>query len=344
MAVKFIRIMKKIIIIAEAGVNHNGKFELAKKLINEAKKSGADYVKFQSFDAEEIAIKNLKKTKYQIRNSDARNENQFKMLKKLQLSEKVTKKIYLHCKKKKIKFLSSVFDLKSLNNLKKYKMDFYKIASSEITNFPLLKSIAKLKKRIILSTGMSNLKEIKNSLKVLVKYGCKKKNICLLHCNSSYPTPLKDANILAIKYLKDKLKINVGYSDHTLGLEASLGAVALGAKIIEKHITINNNLKGPDHKSSMNTNTFFTLVKSIKNLEIALGNEKKNVTKSELENRDLVRKSIVASRNIKIGEKFSINNITTKRPGLGISPMKIMSILGKKSKFNFKRDNLIKLK
>jgi len=334
----------RTIIIAEAGVNHNGNLQMAKKLITAAKKSGADFIKFQSFHADLISIKTLRKTFYQKKNTYFKNENQNQMLKRLELHERKQKKLFEYAKKIKINFISSAFDIKSLNFLKKLNMKYFKIPSPEITNYPLLQAIGKFNKKIILSTGMSKINEIKSALKVLIKSGTKKSKISLLHCNSEYPTPFNDANLNAILTLKKKFKLKTGYSDHTMGIEASIAAVTLGAEIIEKHLTLDCNLPGPDHKTSIEPEEFKQLVQSIRNIEISLGSGKKVVSKSEKKNISIVRKSIVAKTRIKKGEKFSLKNLTTKRPGSGISPMKINVLLKKKSKKNFKKDQLISIK
>lgn len=332
----------KIKIIAEAGVNHNGKLLNAKKIALLAKKAGADYVKFQIFDADYIALKNLKKTNYQKKNSKKNTENQYQMLKKLSLSHFEFNNLIKYCKKIKIKFLASVFDIKSLQFLKK-KTNVIKIGSAEITNFFLLKDIAKLNKNLIISTGMTDFTEIKMALKLLYDYGQDKKKIVLLHCNSAYPTPLSDANILTMKKLKEEFRLSTGYSDHTIGLETSYAAAALGASIIEKHITLNKKMKGPDHKISLNFEEFKKMVLGIRNISKTLKIKSGKLTKSEKENSNLVKKFLVAKRFIKKGERFNLNNLTAKRTGGGIQSMKINLILNKKSKKNYKIDEIIKI-
>jgi len=334
--------INKVLIIAEIGVNHNGKLSLAKKLIRKAAEAGADVVKFQIFKAEKLVTQKLRKANYQIKSSIKKN-TQFEMLKKLQLKPTDFLVIAKFCKKLKIEFCASCFDTDSLKILKKIKVKRIKIPSGEITNYILLKNIARLKKEIIMSTGMSTLMEIKNAIKVLTKYGAKLKDITLLQCNSEYPTPYADANLLAIKELKKKFKTKVGYSDHTLGIEASIGAVALGATIIEKHLTLSKFQTGPDHKASIETDEYKKLVKSIRNIEICLGENKKKVTKSENKNKNIVRKTIVASKNISKGEKFSLKNIEPKRAGKGISAMLINQLIGKKANKNYSFDEIIKL-
>ena len=332
---------KKIFIIAEAGVNHNGSIKLAKKLISIAAKCGADAVKFQTYSTENLSTKNAIKAKYQISKKN-KNENQFTMLKKLELSEKMHKICINECKKNKIMFLSSAFDIKSIDYLHRLKQRIFKIPSGEITNLPYLKHLGKLKKKIIISSGMSNVNEIDDALKVLYKSGTKKKNITLLHCNSEYPSPFKDLNLNAINFLRKKFKIKVGYSDHSIGIEVPIAVAALGAKVIEKHFTLNKKLKGPDHKSSIEPKELSIMIKSIRNVEIAMGKSQKFLTKSEKKNLKVVRKSIYASKQINKGEKFTMQNLTVLRPFLGISPMKIDKFIGNKSKYNFRKGQLIK--
>ena len=328
------------IIIAEVGVNHNGSLKIAKKLIDIAKKSGADFVKFQTYITENIVRKSTRMAAYQKKNLK-KKITQFEMLKKFELSENSHKNLINYCRKKKISFLSSPFDLESLNLLFNLKIFNIKIASGEITNFLLLKSIAKKAKKIFLSTGMSNMKEISNAFNILTKNGAKKKNIIILHCHSDYPTKLKDVNLLAMLEIKKKFKVDVGYSDHTMGLETAIAAVSLGAKVIEKHLTLNRNMGGPDHLASMNPNSFMSFVKSVRNTEVLLGKNIKKATKAEIIIKKLVRKSLVAKKNIIKGEVFSEKNIISKRPENGISSIYLDKVIGKKSKKNFKIDQFI---
>tara|TARA_X000000950_G_C13860676_1_gene638598 strand:+ start:586 stop:1587 length:1002 start_codon:yes stop_codon:yes gene_type:complete len=329
-------------VIAEAGVNHNGKINLALKLIDCAAKARADYVKFQTYSTENLVQKKLKLAKYQKKNIKKFN-SQFQMLKKYELSIKDHEMIIERCKSKKIKFLSSPFDLKSIHLLKKLKLKLIKIPSGEITNIPYLKEIAKLKKKIILSTGMSNLKEVTRAVKILIKNGVKRKNLTLLHCNTEYPANPKKLNLLSIKFLKKKFKMPVGFSDHSKGLQASLTAVALGAEVIEKHFTLNKNFKGPDHKASLEPLELKKLVKEIKSLEMTLGKYNKKPYKEELSNIKFIRKYIIAKSKIEKGQIFSPKNITTKRSGSGIPSERWNFIIGKKSKFNFLPDENIKI-
>ncbi|MDC0059876.1 N-acetylneuraminate synthase [Pelagibacteraceae bacterium] len=322
----------KTIIIAEAGVNHNGRLDTAKRLINKASIAGADIIKFQTFSTDKLVLFNKQK---------GVGKSLYSMLRRLELSFEEFKDISKICKKRKIEFLSTGFDIDSLKLLQFFKLKRLKIPSGEITNYPLLKFAAKLKKKIILSTGMSTIKEIESALKVLNKYGTPLKKITVLHCNSSYPTPINDANLKAMVTIKNRFGVEVGYSDHTLGIEAPIIAVSLGAKIIEKHFTLNRNYKGPDHKTSIEPNELREMVLAIRKTEKYLGSGEKNVTKSEKENKNLVRKSIATLKNIKKGEKFSESNLTTKRPGYGISAMKWDEIIGKKAKRNYKINEFI---
>jgi len=333
----------KTIIIAEIGVNHNGNINIAKKLINVAKKSGADYVKFQTFKAENLVRVNTQATQYQSKNL-RKKITQFNLLKKFELSESDHNKIIKYCNKKKISFISSPFDLESLNLLFHLKIFDIKIASGEINNYIFLKNLAKKAKKIFISSGMSTLNEVSQAIKILIKNGAKRKSITILHCHTDYPTQLIDVNLFAMKTMKKKFNINVGYSDHTIGNETAIAAVALGAKVIEKHITLNKNMRGPDHKASMEPKNFFNYVKLIRNTETLLGSYLKKPSRSELKNKKLVRKSIVAKKNIKKGEIFSEFNTICKRPEGGISPINWNNVMGKKSKRNFRTDDFISLK
>ena len=326
---------KKVTIIAEIGVNHNGRISLAKKLIKEAKKAGADYVKFQIFQPLEITTKFNKKTKYQ-KKFGKKNETQLTMLKKYYLTNKKIKELYNYCKINKINFLASAFDLTSLDLYSKLKPKLIKIPSGEITNKPLLEKISKLKIDVIFSTGMSTYKEIKDAYKILKK---SKNNVIPLYCISSYPTSLKEFSLKKMINLK-KINSFFGFSDHTIGNEASLFAVANGSKVIEKHLTINKRFNGPDHFASMEPKNFKTLVKSIRNFEILLNN--KIVNNNELNNKRFVRKFLVAKKVINKGDYYSRENITTKRSGGGISPMNIDKILGQKSNKKYLPDQIIK--
>jgi N,N'-diacetyllegionaminate synthase len=333
--------IKKTLIIAEAGVNHNGNMNYAKKLVLIAKKAGADYVKFQTFKADNLVKKNAPLVSYQ---KNGNFKSQYELLKRLELSENQHKIIINFCKKNKIKFLSTPFDIESCKLLKKLGLKIIKISSGEINNYPLLIEISKFAKKVILSTGMSNIFEIQNAIKVLKKNHLKDKDITILHCTTSYPARYEDVNILAINFLKKKIKNPIGYSDHTLGNQTAIAAVTLGACIVEKHITIRNSMPGPDHQASLEPKKFFDFVQSIRNAEKILGKEEKFLTLSEKKIKKLVRKSIVAKKKIKKGDVFSENNITCKRPEGGISPVHWNKILGLKANFNFNVDDFIILK
>ncbi|EMI4815641.1 N-acetylneuraminate synthase [Campylobacter upsaliensis] len=330
--------MKKVLIIAEAGVNHNGDINLAKKLIEQAAKAGADVVKFQTFKANSCVSVSAKKAKYQLETT-AKEESQLEMIQKLELSYESHFELMKHCKKHGITFLSTPFDLESVEFLRGLDLPYFKIPSGEITNLPYLKAVAKCKKRVLLSTGMANLGEIEAALTILRKNGTR--NITLLHCNTEYPTPFEDVNLNALKTLKEAFKLEVGYSDHTEGIVASLGAVALGAVVIEKHFTLDKTMEGPDHKASLEFEELRALCKGIRELEKALGSGIKKASKSEAKNKIIARKSLVAKRIIQKGEKFSEQNLTTKRPGSGISAMRYEEYLGKRALKTYKKDELI---
>ena len=334
--------MDRIIIIAEAGPNHNGKLKLAYKLVDVAKRSGADFIKFQTSIPALHISKIAKKAHYQIKNT-TKNETQLEMAKKISLSYMQFKKIKKYCQIKKIEFLSTPFDLRSIDFLNSLNMKYFKIPSGEITNLPYLIKVAKLKKKLILSTGMSNMKEIGEALKILISNGTPKKNIIVLQCNTEYPTPFRDANLKAMLTIKKKYGVRVGYSDHTEGIEASLAAVALGACVIEKHITLNKNLPGPDHKASITEKQLKNMVEGIRKIVIAMGDGIKKASPSEKKNIKIARNSIVAATDIKKGEKFTRKNLGIKRPGRGISPMQLFKVIGKIARRNFNQDELIKL-
>ena len=332
---------QKTIIIAEAGVNHNGSIGLAKELIDVASECGADFVKFQTFKAENLAIKNLSKAEYQKGKTNL-NESQFEMLKKLELDVKDHQQLIKYCKKNNIQFLSTPFDFESIKLLEMLGIPIFKVPSGEITNLPYLQMIGRTKKPIIMSTGMSTLNEIHEALKVLLDSGAKKEKTTILHCNSEYPTRMDDVNLNAMITIKNDLGVNVGYSDHTQGIEIPIAAVALGAKVIEKHFTLDRKLFGPDHAMSIEPEELKAMVIAIRNVEVALGDGIKKPTQSELKNINLVRKSIVASKVIKKGEPFSQDNLAVKRSGDGISPMEWDSVIKKTATQNFEIDDLIK--
>jgi N,N'-diacetyllegionaminate synthase len=330
----------KTMIIAEAGVNHNGELELAKKLIQVAAKSGADLVKFQTFNADRLVTKKVRKAQYQMQNSES-SESQFEMLKRLELSEVMHRELIEESRTQGIGFISTAFDIESANMLLSFGQDIFKIPSGEITNLPYLRHIGSFGKRIILSSGMSNLQEVKDALKVLESTGISKSQIAVLHCASAYPAPVVDVNLLAMRTMKETLNVEVGYSDHTLGIEVSIAAVALGATVIEKHFTLDRNLPGPDHKASLEPDELNSMVTQIRNIEQALGDGVKRSMPSELENIDLIRRSIVAKCSIRQGEIFSELNLSVKRPGTGISPMDWDRLIGSKASRDFDADELI---
>ncbi len=333
--------MKNTIIIAEAGVNHNGSIKLAKKLIDIATNSGADYVKFQTFKSNLVFSKNTPKAEYQKKNTP-KKMTALQMGKKLELSEEEHLKLMKYCKLKKIGYLTTFHDIESLKTYKKFKLDYIKIGSGDINNLPYLEKVSKIRKKIILSTGLSDLNDINIAVQILTKNIKKRiKNITILHCNSAYPTPIKDVNLNVLHTIKKKFKTEIGLSDHTQGIEISLAAVSMGATIIEKHFTLNKKLPGPDHKASLSPNELKQMISYIRNIDIAKGINKKKPTLSELKNKKVVRKSIVAIKSIEKGEKFTNLNISVKRPSTGISPLKFNKSIGKKSSKNYLLDDLI---
>lgn len=321
----------KTIIIAEAGVNHNGNIELAKKLIDVAAEAKVDFVKFQTFKAEKLVSSEAKKAQYQKSNmAGDTDDSQFNMLKKLELSEENHLTLIEYCNTKKVQFLSTGFDEDSVSYLYKLGLRLFKIPSGEITNKTYLRHIAALAETVILSTGMSTLEEIKEAVATLTDAGLDISKITILHCNTEYPTPFSDVNLLAMRTIANELKTNVGYSDHTIGIEVSVAAVALGAKVIEKHFTLDRNMEGPDHRASLEPDELFNLVKSIRNIEASLGNGVKEPSESEKKNIVIARKSIHLKREIHAGEALKIEDLIMLRPGDGISPMLIDDLIGKK--------------
>jgi N,N'-diacetyllegionaminate synthase len=333
----------KTIIIAEAGVNHNGSLALAKELVDVAAEAGVDYVKFQTFKADKIASKTATKAEYQ-KNTTEKNESQFDMLKRLELSEENHFELIDYCKAKNIQFLSTPFDLDSIDFLKSIGIKLGKIPSGEITNLPYLRKMAQSFEKLVMSTGMTSMDELKSSLNVLLKSGVSKENITILHCNTEYPTPFEDVNLKAMLYIGKKTGVKIGYSDHTLGIDVPIAAVALGATLIEKHFTLDNTMEGPDHRASLEPQELIAMVKSIRNVEKSLiGSGTKIPSASESKNKEIARKSILAATVIKKGDFFSETNLAVKRPGNGISPMKWDSVLGKKAKRDFAKDELIEI-
>lgn len=330
--------MEHICIIAEAGVNHNGNYETAIQMVKAAEKAGADYIKFQTFVPEKLVSASAQKAEYQKKTTGSK-ESQLDMLKKLTLTDEEFLNIKNYCDEIEIGFLSTPFDLESIDFLENLNMDFWKIPSGEITNLPYLEKVAKTKKKIVMSTGMSDINEIKDAVNLLEKNGAE--DIVLLHCNTQYPTPFCDVNLKAMDEIKRKTGKKVGYSDHTNGIEIPIAAAAMGAVVIEKHFTLDRNMEGPDHKASLEPDELSKMVSSIRNIEKAMGDGMKRPSGSEIKNRDIVRKSIVASKEIKSGELFSEDNITAKRPGDGISPMHWYEVLGTEAIKDFKKDEKI---
>ena len=333
---------KEVLIIAEVGVNHNGDIGLAKESIDAAKESGADIVKFQAFRAKSLLTKSAVKAEYQKKNTSI-EESQYKMIEGLELSWEAHEKLYSYCIEKKVEFLSSPFDVESVEFLRSLNLKRFKIPSGEITNLLLLKEIGKSLKPVILSTGMSTIKEIKQALDVLIDAGTKKDLITVLHCNTEYPTPFEDVNLNAMLTIKRELGTSIGYSDHTKGVEIAVAAVALGAEVIEKHFTLDKNLEGPDHKASLEPLEFSLMAKSIRNIESALGDGQKVPSRSEKKNIKIARKSIYALTRIAMNEEFSTKNICVKRPGIGISPMEFQNLIGKRAIKEFEKDDLIEV-
>jgi N-acetylneuraminate synthase/N,N'-diacetyllegionaminate synthase len=328
----------KVLIIAEAGVNHNGDIQTAKKLIDVAAEAGVDYVKFQTFKADNLVSKLAKKASYQHSNINDGDESQYYMLKNLELSHLNHLELMRYCNEKKIKFFSTAFDVEGVTYLKNLGLEMMKIPSGELTNFPYLRGIAKTRLPIILSTGMANLHEIKKSISVLISHGSSKEQITVLHCNTEYPTPMTDVNIKAMLEIKEKIGVSIGYSDHTLGIEVPIAAVALGARVIEKHFTLDRNLKGPDHKASLEPNELKEMVKAIRNIEkIMSGSGIKEPSLSEKKNIHIARKSIHLSRGLKSGSVIKEKDIISLRPGDGICPMNWEKIIGKKVNSDLKK-------
>lgn len=336
--------MNKVIIIAEAGVNHNGDIELAKKLIDVAVEAGVDYVKFQTFKSESLVSKFAKKAAYQIENTQDAIQSQLQMLKKLELSNAQHIELVQYCNNKNISFFSTAFDLESLSFLKELGLNIVKIPSGEITNLPYLRKAASLFKEVIISTGMSSMVEIEEALDVFLQAGIKKNDITILHCNTEYPTPMSDVNLNAMLAIQKMLGVKVGYSDHTMGIEVPIASVAMGGTMIEKHFTLDRSLPGPDQLASLEPDELKNMVLSIRNIEKAIGGTGiKEPSESEIKNISIARKSIVAKTSIHKGDRFTEFNITTKRPGIGLSPMKWDEVIGKVACQDFDEDELINL-
>lgn len=332
---------KKVFIIAEAGVNHNGDIEIAKELVDKAAEAGVDAVKFQSFKADKLVAKNAPKAKYQIENTEDKEENQYDMIKKLELSYDDHLELIRHCKKRNIMFLSSAFDLDSIDLLNDLNIDLFKIPSGEIENVPYLRKIAKSGKKVILSTGMSTIEDIEFALKILKDAGAN--DIVVLHCNTEYPTPMEDVNLMAMLDIKNNFNVEIGYSDHTLGIEVSVAAVAIGATVIEKHFTLDRNMKGPDHKASLEPYELRKMTIAIRNIEKALGDGKKKLSSSEAKNKNIARKSLICKTFIREGECFTEENVIAMRPGNGLSPKLWDEVIGKKAKRDFNENEMVEI-
>ncbi len=332
--------MDKVLIIAEAGLNHNGSIEKAIEMIHVAKEAGVDAVKFQTAVPELVITKEATKAEYQL-NITENDETQLEMLKKIHLPLADYKRLKVECDENNIEFMSTPFDEISIETLKKLEMKRYKIPSGEITNLPYLRQIGRLGRPVIISTGMTTLDEIRNALNILIESGTEKEQITILHCNTEYPTPMEDVNLKAMLTIRDELGVKIGYSDHTLGIEVAISAVAMGATVIEKHFTLDRNMSGPDHAASLEPEELKAMVTAIRNIEKAMGDGIKKPSSSETKNISVARKSIVAKMSIKKGELFTEENLTVKRPGTGISPMEWDEILGKTTEREYQKDDLI---
>lgn len=335
--------MKHTIIIAEAGVNHNGSIELAKRLVDKAVEAGVDFIKFQTFKAANLVTKKARQAEYQKNNIGGGDDSQYQMLKKLELTQEEHFELIEYCNQKGVRFFSTAFDFDSIEFLDSLHLGLWKIPSGEITNYPYIKKIAQKQGDVILSTGMSTSEDIQNAVDVLLRWGKTKDQITILHCNTEYPTPFEDVNLRAMLSIKEHFGTQVGYSDHTRGIEVPIAAVALGATVIEKHFTLDRNMSGPDHKASLEPDELKAMVSAIRNIEKALGSSEKKVTDSERKNIAVARKSIVAARNISKGEILTEENLTVKRPGTGISPMRWEEVLGTTAVRDFQEDELIEI-
>lgn len=335
--------MNNVLIIAEAGVNHNGSMQIAKQLIDKAVEAGVDIIKFQTFKSEKLVSKAAKQAEYQQCNIGKKDEGQLAMLKKLELSVEDHYELINYCKERNIRFWSTAFDMESIDFLHSLNMGLWKIPSGEITNYPYIKKIASFHEDVILSTGMCELSDIEAALNVLISEGVSKEQITVLHCNTEYPTPFTDVNLKAMLEIGEKFGVNIGYSDHTKGVEVPIAAVALGATVIEKHFTLDKNMEGPDHKASLEPEELKAMVSAIRNIEQALGTGHKTISESERKNIEIARKSIVAACSIKKGEVLTEENITVKRPGNGISPMRWNEVVGTIAVKDFEEEEMITL-
>lgn len=335
--------MSKVLIIAEAGVNHNGSMQIAKQLVDKAVEAGVDIIKFQTFKSEKLVSKDARQAEYQQRNIGKRDESQLTMLKKLELSVKAHHELMDYCKERNIRFWSTAFDMESIDFLHSLNMGLWKIPSGEITNYPYLKKIASFHEEVILSTGMCELSDIEAALNVLIDEGIRKEQITVLHCNTEYPTPYQDVNLKAMLEIGEKFGVKIGYSDHTQGIEVPIAAVALGASVIEKHFTLDKTMEGPDHKASLEPEELKAMVSAIRHIELALGSDHKTISDSERKNIEIARKSIVAACTIKQGETLTEENLTVKRPGNGISPMRWNEVVGTTAIKDFEEEEMIVL-
>lgn len=332
------------LIIAEAGVNHNGSIDIAKQLVDKAVEAGVDIIKFQTFKADKLVSKSAKQAEYQKKNIGTNSDDsQYNMLKKLELSEQDHQELMAYCKERGIQFFSTAFDLESIDYLHSLNLGLWKIPSGEITNYPYIKKIASYHEPVILSTGMCEMDDISAAMNVLCKNGVERNLITILHCNTEYPTPYKDVNLLAMQQIKKEYQVSVGYSDHTKGIEVPIAAVALGASVIEKHFTLDRNMEGPDHKASLEPEELKAMVSAIRHIEQALGDGHKQISESERKNIAIARKSIVAACPIKKGEMLTEQNLTVKRPGTGISPMRWEEVIGTKAIKDFAEEDLIEI-
>jgi N,N'-diacetyllegionaminate synthase len=333
---------KPTLIIAEAGVNHNGDLARARQLIDAAARAGADLVKFQTFSADRLVTRTATKAEYQTQTTD-KTESQHEMLRRLELGPDMHRELIAHCAVREIGFFSTAFDMESIDLLVGLGQDRFKIPSGEITNLPYLRKIGRLGKDVILSTGMSTLGDVEAAIDALEQAGTPRARITVLHCTTEYPTPMAEVNLRAMQSIRQAFGVDVGYSDHTPGIEVAIAAVAMGASVIEKHFTMDRNLPGPDHQASLEPEGLMAMVAAIRNIEVALGDGIKRSTQSETRNRDVMRKSLVASKPIQPGEIFSPENVTVKRPGTGVSPMRWDEVIGRTASRHFSEDDLIEL-
>ena len=336
--------MHHVTIIAEAGVNHNGSLAIAKQLVDKAVEAGVDIIKFQTFKAEKLVSKSAKQADYQKKNIGSRaDDSQYNMLKKLELSEEDHQELIVYCKERGIQFFSTAFDMESIDYLHSLNLGLWKIPSGEVTNYPYIKKIAQYHEPVILSTGMCEMNDISAAMNVLLQHGVHRNQITILHCNTEYPTPYEDVNLRAMQQIREEYQVTVGYSDHTKGIEIPIAAVALGASVIEKHFTLDRNMEGPDHKASLEPKELKAMVAAIRNVEKALGEGKKTITESEKKNIAIARKSIVAACSIKKGELLTEQNMTVKRPGTGVSPMRWEEVLGTTAIKDYEEEDFIEL-